>query len=104
MSDELENLGQRIARAKKTRRASPENLQAQAEDEESNREMSFGMRVAVELIAGLIVGVLIGFFLDRWFHTMPLFLIIFTFIGAAAGFWNIYKLAFKSESDKNPPR
>ena len=104
MSDEFDELSRKIARAREMRQASPENLQAKAEDEESNREMSFGMRVAVELVAGIIVGVLIGFFLDRWFHTMPLFLIIFMLVGAAGGFWNIYKLAFQGQSDKNPPR
>ena len=55
----------------------------------------FGMafRVGVELVAALIVGVGIGLLLDRWLGTGPWFLIVFFFVGAAAGVLNVYRAA-----------
>ncbi len=100
MNDQTDELSRKIAKAKQVRDDSPENLKST--HSESDEEMSFGMRVGVELFAGVAVGLLIGYFLDRVFHTIPLFLIIFVIVGAAAGSWNIYKLAFKDQSDKKP--
>ena len=51
------------------------------------------MRIGVELIAALIVGVGIGLLLDRWLETAPLFLVVFFFLGAGAGIMNVYRAA-----------
>ena len=48
-------------------------------------------RVATELVAGLIIGTGIGLMLDKWFETKPLFLIIFFFLGAFAGIYNLWR-------------
>ena len=55
----------------------------------------FGMafRVGVELVSALIVGVGIGLLLDRWLGTAPWFLVLFFFLGAAAGVLNVYRAA-----------
>ena len=50
-------------------------------------------RIAVELVAGLAVGVAIGWALDRWLGTGPWLLILFFFLGAAAGILNVYRSA-----------
>jgi ATP synthase protein I len=50
-------------------------------------------RVGVELVAGLIVGGGIGWLLDSWLGTLPLMLIIFFILGAAAGMLNVYRTA-----------
>ena len=42
-------------------------------------------RMVIELVAGLAIGFGIGFGLDRFFGTMPLFLVLFIFAGLAAG-------------------
>jgi ATP synthase protein I len=99
MSDELEKLSERIKKAKVVRRDAPENIE-QGQDEESAREMSVSMRLGMELLAGLITGGIVGYFFDSIFNTMPLFLIVFIFLGAMAGFWTVYKLAFSKQSDK----
>lgn len=94
---ELDELSKKIEAAKKTREASPENL-GQG-NEETKKDMSFGMRVGVELFAGILVGSGIGYGIDYFAHTLPLFLIIFMIVGAGAGFWNIYK-SFIADSNK----
>ena len=55
--------------------------------------IGFGLRLASELIAALGVGVAIGIGLDRWLGTMPLFLIVFFVLGAAAALMNVIRLA-----------
>lgn len=86
---DIDELSEKIAKAKKIRDESPENMKQ--DDSQTDRDMSFGMRVGIELFACVAVGLFIGYVLDRLFHTMPLFLVIFVILGAAAGFWTIYK-------------
>lgn len=50
------------------------------------------MRIGVEIVAALIVGVAIGYFLDRWLGTKPWFLLLFFVLGAAAGFMNVFRV------------
>ncbi len=51
-----------------------------------------GARVGVELLAALVVGLAIGWGLDRWLHTLPLFLVIFVLLGGVAGIFNVWRL------------
>lgn len=53
--------------------------------------LGIGFRVGVELVSALAVGVAIGYGLDRWLHTMPLFLVVFLFLGGAAGVLNVWR-------------
>ncbi len=53
--------------------------------------MGFALKVGIELVAALAVGVGIGLLLDRWLDTAPLFLVVFFFMGSAAGFLNVYR-------------
>jgi ATP synthase protein I len=42
-------------------------------------------RMVIELVAGMAIGVGIGYGLDSLFGTLPIFLMIFTLLGLAAG-------------------
>ncbi len=55
--------------------------------------LGLGMRIAVELVAGVMVGVGIGWALDRWLGTAPLLMVLFLFLGGAAGVMNVYRAA-----------
>lgn len=50
-------------------------------------------RIATELVAGIAVGTFIGWMLDQWLGTLPLFMIILFFLGAMAGMVNIWRMA-----------
>ena len=55
--------------------------------------MGAGMRIAVDLVAGLAVGVVLGLLLDSWLGTSPWMLILFFFLGSGAAFMNVYRTA-----------
>ncbi len=60
--------------------------------------------IGLHLVSGVIVGVLIGYYLDRYFDTSPWLTIVFFFLGIGAGFRNMYKDVKKyisSEEKKN---
>ena len=49
-------------------------------------------RVATELVAGIAVGTFLGWLIDRWLETTPIFMLILFFLGAAGGLMNIWRL------------
>lgn len=59
----------------------------------SGQGMGLGFRIAVELVAGIVVGTLIGYFLDSLTGTRPLLMVVFFFLGSAAGVMNVYRAA-----------
>jgi ATP synthase protein I len=58
--------------------------------------MGLAFRVLSEFVAAVIVGAVIGWGIDRASGTTPAFLVVFLLMGAAAGFWNVYRIAIKS--------
>ena len=52
-------------------------------------------RISVELFAGVLVGCTLGYYLDQWLDTKPVFFIICFFFGVAGSGLNIYKVARK---------
>lgn len=59
----------------------------------------WAFRLSVELVAGLVVGGGIGWLLDRWLGTSPALLILFFFLGAAAGIRNVFRAAKEMNRD-----
>ena len=49
-------------------------------------------RVATELVAGVVVGTFIGWALDQWLDTSPLFMLVMFFVGAIAGMLNVWRV------------
>ncbi|HUX68299.1 MAG TPA: AtpZ/AtpI family protein [Terriglobales bacterium] len=47
------------------------------------------------LPAAIFVGLAIGYGLDQWWHTGRTFQLIGLALGMAAGFWQIYRAAFR---------
>ena len=63
--------------------------------DERARGAAFGQatKIAVELVAGIAVGGLIGRALDSQFGTEPAMLIMFLLLGFAAGLLNVFRTA-----------
>ncbi len=53
--------------------------------------LGMAMKIGVELVSALIVGVGIGWALDRWLGTGPWLMIVFFFLGSGAGILNVYR-------------
>jgi ATP synthase protein I len=51
-----------------------------------------GVRVGVEMVSALVVAVAIGWALDRWLGTRPVFLGVFVLLGGAAGVLNVWRM------------
>jgi ATP synthase protein I len=55
--------------------------------------MAIGFRLSSELIAGVVVGALIGWGFDRLLSTSPFGLIVFVLLGFIAGVVNVIRSA-----------
>ena len=53
--------------------------------------MALAGRVTTELVAGVVVGTFIGWALDKWLGTTPTLMVVFFFIGSAAGMMNVWR-------------
>lgn len=58
----------------------------------SASSLGMGLRVGVELVSALAVATAIGWGLDHWLHTLPLFLIVFILLGGVAGILNVWRV------------
>ncbi len=55
--------------------------------------------VGVQSVVSILIGFGIGLALDRWLNTAPWFMLLFIFLGVAAGFLNIYRVAAKDDTE-----
>ena len=72
-------------------------------DNESENRASFmgnAFKLGTELVAAVAVGTIIGFILDNWFDTKPWLIIIFFFLGTAAGILNVIRTANKMQKEE----
>lgn len=67
---------------------------------ENNSSYGLGLKISLDLVAAIIVGVLIGIGIDKIFDTKPVFFLIFFFFGIAAGFMNMYRSLLNIEKKK----
>ena len=91
----------------------PEEIAAKAatirkhhhQPEEANPPSQGGMvlRVAIELVAAVSTGGVIGWFLDKTFGTSPVFLLLCLLLGIAAGYVTIKRVndAFAASLEKS---
>ena len=61
--------------------------------------MGNAFKLGTELVAAVAVGTIIGFILDSWFGTKPWLIIIFFFLGAAAGMLNVIRTANRMQKE-----
>lgn len=56
--------------------------------------------VGIAFVLAVVFGFLIGYGLDRWLGTSPLFIILFFFMGLAAGIVNVVRTANAVSEDE----
>ncbi len=89
-SDRLRRLEERL-------RAARADLEPAPHQETHYAQANLAWRMVIELVAGLSIGFGIGYGLDRLFGTMPIFLILFIFLGLAAGIRTMLRSAREVE-------
>ena len=61
--------------------------------------MGSAFKLGTELVAAVVVWTIIGFILDALFGTKPWLIIIFFFLGAAAGMLNVIRAANRMQKE-----
>jgi CheY-like chemotaxis protein/F0F1-type ATP synthase assembly protein I len=83
-----QRLGNRLAQANRP----PENDTGPRQTADPSA-IARGFRLSTELVAGVLVGAVIGWLLDRWLGISPWGLIVFLLLGFAAGVLNVMRAA-----------
>ncbi len=96
LPNDLKKIEERIAKINSQRQ---KKLDKKVSDNSFVRFSQVGLRVGAELLSGVLIGAGIGYAFDAWLNTKPLGLIVFLFLGGAAGVLNVYKFA-KSQEEK----
>lgn len=58
----------------------------------NDENVGVGARAGTELVGAVIGGALLGYGIDYYFETSPIFFLVFVLLGVATGFYNIYKI------------
>ena len=76
-------------------------IKKQLDDDNEKRGSFMGsaFKLGTELVAAVAVGTIIGFILDTLFDTKPWLIIIFFFLGTAAGMLNVIRAANKMQKE-----
>ena len=73
--------------------------QVQSDSGKRGSFMGSAFKLGTELVAAVAVGTIIGFILDNWFDTKPWLIVIFFFLGAAAGILNVIRTANRMQKE-----
>lgn len=66
------------------------------------RQLLDASQVGIQLVVSTVVGLAIGWVIDKYMHTAPWFTIIFFFLGVAAGFIELFRfIRRKDEGNGN---
>ena len=57
-----------------------------------------------QMVGSLAIGGLIGYFIDEWLETGPVFLIIFIVLGLTSGFLELYRALVSLEREEEKER
>ena len=84
----ISELGERLDRVRSQRDS---EMNAGADAEQRGRGMAYGMRMAAELVAAVLVGGVIGWSLDWVLGSRPWLFLVFFLLGFAAGVLNVMR-------------
>ena len=87
----LDDIEQRLRAAQA--REYPQGRQGPAARRGNSSGMGIAARITVELVVSVMVGGGIGYGLDRWLGSKPWLMLVFLFLGGAAGVMTAYRAA-----------
>lgn len=90
LSARLRNLGSKLGSTQPGRKTDETSGTRPVADPSA---MARGFRLSTELVAGVLVGAMFGWLLDRWLGISPWGLIVFLLLGFAAGVLNVMRAA-----------
>ncbi len=91
---DLEKLDALDARLREARgKAEDANPESEDKNQPPSSALGLAFRVGVELVSAVAIGVAIGWLLDQWLGTRPWLMLVFIFLGGAAGILNVYRMA-----------
>jgi ATP synthase protein I len=90
LSARLRNLGSRLGSTQLGRKTEQNSTARPVADPSA---MARGFRLSTELVAGVLVGAMLGWLLDRWLGISPWGMIVFLLLGFAAGVMNVMRAA-----------
>jgi ATP synthase protein I len=94
LSTRLTSLNQRLSKLTDSRKAQADRSAGENESGQAKASaMAIGIRLSSELVAGVLVGAVIGWGLDHWLSTSPWGLIVFLLLGFTAGVVNVMRSA-----------
>lgn len=64
------------------------------------RELGRYSALGFEMALSVLIGIGIGYYLDKWFGTAPWLMIIWLGFGFVAGFRSLYRAALRSEKEQ----
>ncbi len=89
----LDNLEERLRAARRHRGADSQQNGTLSGGPPGMSGLGWALRIGVEMVSALVVGVGIGLGLDWWLETKPWFLVVFFLLGSAAAMLNVYRAA-----------
>jgi ATP synthase protein I len=95
------DLASRIASAKREREA--EDKRASADNSREMTGLARGMRIGTEFIAAIVVGTLIGYFIDLGLGSSPWGMLIMLLVGFAAGIRNVTRVVMQMNAASSVP-
>ena len=84
------DLEQRLDRARRERQRSASGI-SQGGSGVSQSALGVALRIGVELVVAVVVATAIGWAFDNWLGTRPWGVIVFFFLGVAAGMLNVWR-------------
>ncbi|HVZ02532.1 MAG TPA: AtpZ/AtpI family protein [Dongiaceae bacterium] len=63
--------------------------------------LGYGSRLSVEIIASLLAGLGIGWVIDHFAGTQPLFILVFMFVGLGVGIYNTIRLSRRQQEEED---
>lgn len=87
----LEELDARVTAARAAQRRRSGDSESTPGGKPPMTGFGLAMRIGTELVAAIAVGVGVGYVLDLWLGTKPWLMVVFFFLGSAAGMLNVYR-------------